>query len=76
MDKRKIALKEGWQIPRRFAYVPYNQLSGEDRNYIESGEPYRLLDRATRVLALSGAARWLIDAECATLAAQYCQAAS
>ena len=46
MDKSKIALKEGWQIPRRFDYVPFDQLSGADQRYIESGEPYRLMGHA------------------------------
>ena len=46
MDRRKIALKEGWKIPTRFDYVTFSELSLEDREFVESGKHYRSLGHA------------------------------
>ncbi len=46
MDRRRIALKEGWKIPTRFAYVAFDDLSMQDRQFVESGQHYRSLGHA------------------------------
>ena len=46
MDRRKVALKEGWQISSRFEYVGFEGLCAEDRTLVESGKIYRLQGHA------------------------------
>jgi hypothetical protein len=46
MARKKFALKSGWQVPKRFVYVPFAELCAEDRRFVESGKPYRLQGHA------------------------------